>query len=181
MRFRISRSGLGFCFGIALICASCRQQMADQPRYDPYQQSSFFPDSLSARPLPEGVISRTSNEITTPPATTMDLLLEGQQRFNIYCAPCHGYTGEGNGIVTIRGLRRPPPTFHSDRLRAADAAHFYDVIQNGFGAMPPYAYQVQPRDRWAIAAYIRALQQSQWSDIADVPQDERQRLEAEPR
>jgi mono/diheme cytochrome c family protein len=181
MQCKILRSLLGPLCAVTLVCVSCRQQMADQPRYEPYEQSSFFPDSLSARPLPEGVVSRVSLADVVQPPTTMDLLRQGLERFNIYCAPCHGYTGEGDGIVAVRGLRRPPPTFHSDRLRDVDAGHFYDVIENGFGAMPPYAYQVRPHERWAIAAYIRALQLSQWYDVADVPADERRRLEAETR
>src|SRR3954468_18216531 len=110
MRCRIWREAL--MAAAFLFCASCRQQMADQPRYDPYQQSAFFADALSARPLPEGVVSRTSIGVAEQPAMTADLLHRGQERFNIYCVPCHGLTGEGNGMVTVRGLRRPPPTFH---------------------------------------------------------------------
>lgn len=176
MRCRTCPRGAGLLWVASVLCMSCTQQMADQPRYDTYQQSAFFRDSLSARPLPEGVIPRAVEE-SEPPAVTMELLVEGQTRFEIYCAPCHGFTGNGDGIVAIRGLRRPPASFHSDRLRSADAAHFYDVITNGFGAMPPYAYQVPPRDRWAIAAYIRALQLSQWTEVGEVPAEERRRLE----
>jgi len=153
--------------------------MAEQPRYDPYEQSAFFADTLSARPLPLGVVSRTSVDSSVEPEITMDVLRQGQQRFNIYCVPCHGYTGEGNGMVTVRGLRRPPPTFHSERLRSAEPEYFYNVIKDGFGAMPSYAYQVTPDERWAIAAYIKALQFSRWAPVDEVPADERQRLEAE--
>lgn len=180
MRCRTWHSGAGLWCAAAMLCASCTQQMADQPRYDTYRQSAFFANSMSARPLPQGVIPRSGGRDEAPPAITMELLAEGRMRFEIYCAPCHGYTGNGNGIVAIRGLRRPPASFHSENLRNADNAHFYDVMTNGFGAMPSYAYQVAPRDRWAIAAYIRALQLSQWSNIADVPPEERRRLEAEP-
>jgi mono/diheme cytochrome c family protein len=168
MRCRIWREAL--MAAAFLLCASCRQQMADQPRYDPYQQSAFFADSLSARPLPEGVVSRTSIDVVEQPALTAALLHRGQERFNIYCVPCHGLTGEGDGMVSVRGLRRPPPTFHSERLRAVELNYFYDVIQNGFGAMPSYAYQVAPPDRWAIAAYVRALQVSRWTRLEDAPE-----------
>ncbi len=166
---------------MTLAFASCRQRMADQPRYDPYQPSEFFTDMLSSRPLPEGVVSRTSVRRTDEPQLSMDLLKRGQERFNIYCVPCHGYSGDGNGMVTVRGLRRPPPSFHIDRLRNAGSDYFYDVITNGFGAMPSYAYQVTPSDRWAIAGYIRALQLSQWSVIDDVPEAERSRLQSDAR
>lgn len=157
---------------LAVALTSCRQRMADQPREDPYQQSSFFADALSARPLPEGVVSRTSVDSVEPPAMSLDLLHRGRQRFDIYCAPCHGYTGDGNGMVSVRGLRQPPPTFHEERLRAVGLDYFYDVIQNGFGAMPSYAYQVSPKDRWAISAYVRALQVSQWAAADDLPASE---------
>src|SRR5258706_13566616 len=99
--------------------------------------------------MPEGVVSRTAVDSLAPATITMEILDRGRQRFDIYCAPCHGYTGAGDGMVSIRGLRRPPPTFHSDRLRSEPTEHFYDVIQHGFGAMPSYAYPVGPQDRWA--------------------------------
>jgi mono/diheme cytochrome c family protein len=190
MQCRISRKsllhGLGCLaatLGVAALFASCRQEMADQPRYDPYQESAFFGDSLSARPLPPGVVARTAslNRVSTsddfPFEVTGDVLRRGKERFNIFCSPCHGLSGEGDGIVTVRGFRRPPPTFHSERLRNVSPGYLYDVIRNGFGAMPPYAYQVPHPDRWAIAAYIQALQLSQWAPVESVPASELGRLE----
>jgi mono/diheme cytochrome c family protein len=107
------------------------------------------------------------------------LMLRGQQRYNIYCAPCHDYAGTGNGMAAIRGFQRKPPSFHSPELRAAPAGEFFDVMTNGFGAMPPYSSPISVRDRWAIAAYIRALRLSQSAAIGDVPPEERGRLESE--
>jgi mono/diheme cytochrome c family protein len=177
---------------LMLLLPSCRQKMADQPRYDPYEESTFFPDLLSARPLPVGTIPRdfpTRNElqdrgtISGKPADrfpfpiTMDVLQRGRERFDIYCSPCHGFIGVGDGMVARRGFRRPPASFHTDELRAALPGLFFDVITNGFGAMPSYAYQIDVRDRWAIIAYIRALQMSQWAPADVVPPDELQKLE----
>jgi mono/diheme cytochrome c family protein len=177
---------------VFLVLSACRQKMADQPRYDPYDESTFFPDRLSARPLPVGAIPRdfaTQNELLDrgtlngkaadrfPFPVTMDVLHRGRERFDIYCSPCHGYVGLGDGMVARRGFRRLPPSFHTDELRAAPPGQFFDVITNGFGAMPSYAYQVETRDRWAIIAYIRALQASQWAPANAVPPDELQRLE----
>jgi mono/diheme cytochrome c family protein len=176
-----------------VVSAGCRQKMADQPRYDPYDKSTFFADMLSARPLPAGTVSRNTvskNEMMDlgmtngkpadrfPFPVTMDVLNRGRQRYDIYCVPCHGYTGTGDGMAARRGFRRPPASFHADELRNAPPGHFFDVITNGFGAMPSYAYQIDTRDRWAIIAYIRALQLSQWAAPNDVPPDEMQKLEA---
>ena len=180
---------------LLLLCA-CRQQMADQPRYGPLQESTFFPDHRSARPLPIGVIARgfldedehlykgTVNgqlAATFPFKITADVLARGQDRYNIFCTPCHDRVGSGNGMAVRRGFRRGPPSFHIDRLREAPPGHFYDVISNGFGAMNDYAAQIRPRDRWAIVAYIRALQFSQNANIQDVPPQDRQELERLPR
>jgi mono/diheme cytochrome c family protein len=181
---------------LMLLLASCRQQMADQPRYDPYDASTFFSDGLSARPLPVGTIPRdfpTRNELLDrgtingkaadrfPFPITMDVLHRGRERFDIYCSPCHGYIGLGDGMVARRGFRRPPASFHTDELRSAPPGRFFDVITNGFGAMPSYAYQVDTRDRWRIIAYIRALQLSQWAPANTVPADELQKLEQQRR
>jgi len=102
-------------------------------------------------------------------------MARGRERFDIYCSPCHGRTGQGDGMVVQRGYRRPP-SFHQDRLRSAPVGHFFDVITNGFGAMPDYASQVRVEDRWAIIAYLRALQLSEHATVADVPQTERDRI-----
>jgi mono/diheme cytochrome c family protein len=112
-----------------------------------------------------------------PIAVTSELLARGRERFNIFCAPCHSRLGDGQGMVVKRGFRQPP-SFHIDRLRNAPVGHFFDVITNGFGAMPDYAQQVKPRDRWAIIAYIRALQLSQHATLADVPRDKQSELDA---
>lgn len=171
--------------------AACRQDMHDQPKYIPLRPSSFFSDGRSARPLIEGTVARGHlNEDTAyytgkdangklvaefPFAVTKEILLRGQNRFNIYCTPCHDYTGSGNGMVVQRGFRHPP-SYHIDRLRNAPVGHFFDVITNGLGAMQDYAIQLTPADRWAVAAYIRALQYSQEASINDVPAKERAQL-----
>jgi mono/diheme cytochrome c family protein len=179
-----------------LLSAGCAQQMANQPRYDPLQKSDFYPDTMSARPLPAGVISRSyvdkdelletgmvdgkpSDQFPFP--VTKDVLERGRQRYNIFCSPCHDYVGTGKGMAAKRGFKRFPPSFHSETMRADPAGHFFDVITNGFGAMQPYANSIEARDRWAIVAYIRALQLSEWASAGDVPADQRQKLEAEKR
>ena len=166
-----------------VVLTGCRQKMADQPRYDPLEPSAFFPNGQSARPLPPNTVPRgqlradsllytgkeNGADATTFPFTvTLEVLQRGQERFNIYCAPCHDRAGTGHGIVVQRGFM-PPPSFHSDRLRTAPVGHFFDVITNGFGVMPDYRAQIAPRDRWAIVAYIRALQYSQHAPASDVP------------
>lgn len=176
---------------LALLATACYQKMAENPRYDPLEPSSFFADGSSARPLPADTVARghlrddsllftgkVNNEPVDqfPFPITREVLLRGQERFNIYCAPCHGPTGEGDGMVVQRGFSRPP-SYHSDRLRQAPVGHFFDVMTNGFGVMPSYAAQIPVRDRWAIAAYIRALQLSQHATLDDVPPDVRQQLE----
>jgi mono/diheme cytochrome c family protein len=171
--------------------SACRQDMQDQPKYTPLRPSDFFLDGRSARPLPEGTIARGHLKDDTafytgkgpdgkplndfPFAVTKDVILRGEQRFNIYCTPCHDRTGNGNGMIVRRGYRRPP-TYHSDRLRQIPNGYIFDVITNGFGAMPDYSAQVAPRDRWAIVAYIRALQLSQQASVNDVPAEARGQL-----
>ncbi len=178
-----------------LASTACRQDMHDQPKYIPLRPSEFFTDGRSARPLPEGTVARGHlNEDTLfytgkgqdgkpvdtfPFPVTKDVILRGQQRFNIYCTPCHDRTGSGNGMIVRRGYRRPP-TFHSDRLRQVPNGYIYDVITSGFGAMPDYAAQIQPRDRWAIVSYVRALQLSQDASINDVPAEARGQLGPPP-
>ncbi len=165
--------------------------MHDQPKYIPLRESEFFGDARSARPLVQGVVARgqlhadallytgkVNGADTTefPFPIDANVLARGRERFNVYCSPCHGRTGLGNGMVVQRGFRRPP-SFHDQRLRDAAVGHFFDVITNGFGAMPDYAAQVRVTDRWAIAAYIRALQLSEHASLADVPAAERGRLQ----
>ena len=176
---------------LAAALCGCRQDMHDQPKYIPLRPSDFFGDGRSARPLIEGTVARghlnddaafytgkgpDNKPLNTFPfPVTKDAILRGQQRFNIYCTPCHDRTGSGKGMVVRRGYRQPP-SFHSDRLRQIQNGYIYDVITNGFGAMSDYAAQIEPRDRWAIVAYIRALQLSQQASINDVPPDARGQL-----
>jgi mono/diheme cytochrome c family protein len=173
-----------------LLTTGCRQDMHDQPKYQPLERSAFFEDGRSSRPLIAGTIAQgqlradellyTGKSGDKPAAVfpfpiTKEVLERGQQRFNIYCSPCHDRMGTGLGMVVRRGLRQPP-SYHIQRLRESPVGYFYDVITNGFGAMPDYATQIQPRDRWAIVAYIRVLQRSQNATLADVPADKRAEL-----
>jgi mono/diheme cytochrome c family protein len=176
---------------VTLACLGCRQDMHDQPRYKPFAKSDFFPDQQrSARPRVPGTVARgqlredatldtgkvgTAFVPAVPLPIDLPLLQRGEQRYRIYCAPCHGQVGRGDGMIVKRGYR-PPPSLHIDRLRAEPAGYHFDVITNGFGAMPDYAAQVGVKDRWAIVAYVRALQLSQHASVADVPADRRAEL-----
>jgi Cytochrome C oxidase, cbb3-type, subunit III len=172
------------------ILAGCGQNMRDQSKLEPFEASAFFPDGQSERPLADGVVARGqlhddellySGKIggelsdTFPFTVTTALLSRGQLRFNIYCAPCHGGLGDGEGMIVQRGFTQPP-SFHDERLRQAPAGHFFDVITNGFGSMYSYASRIAPEDRWAIIAYIRALQLSQHATLDDLPPDQRGQL-----
>ncbi len=182
---------------MAVFASSCQrvgpdfQQMSIQPKYDPLEPSDFFADGMAARPRVAGTVAR--GEVTQngfletgkiggadgdgfPFPITAAIVNRGQERFNIYCSECHGRLADGNGMIPSRGFRRPP-SFHTDTLRNARTGHFIDVMTNGFGAMPPYADQVPVRDRWAIVAYIRALQLSQNATEADVPPANRAELD----
>jgi mono/diheme cytochrome c family protein len=182
------------CAG-ALSLAGCRQDMHDQPRYKPLAKSAFFGDERSARPLVADTVARghlkddpllytgklgTDFADAFPFPVDAKLLARGQERFQIYCTPCHGQLGRGDGMVWRRGLKNKPPSFHEDRLRQKPAGYFFDVISNGFGAMQDYAAQVTVEDRWKIVAYIRALQLSQNARVEDVPEDKRAPLSAPP-
>ena len=169
---------------LALVLVSgCRQDMHNQPKYKPLRGSALFANGSSARPIIEGTVARgtlQSDEafftgkdggtaVTELPFPVDAAVLDrGEERYNIYCAPCHDRTGGGRGMVVQRGYRQPP-SFHVERLRAVQVGYFFDVITNGFGAMPDYRAQMTPRDRWAVIAYIRALQLSQHAAAADVP------------
>ncbi|HEY1603112.1 MAG TPA: cytochrome c [Pirellulales bacterium] len=185
------RRWFGTLAGCCVALVGCRQEMADQPRYESLEPSTFFADGASARQLVQGTVARGHKRIDRhlyegrvdgewasefPFAVTHDVLERGQQRFNIFCAPCHDRTGSGQGIVVERGYPRPPD-FTIGRLRDAPVGHFFDVITNGYRLMPPYAAQVPPRDRWAIVGYIRALQLSRHATLDDVPTNERARLQ----
>jgi cytochrome c553 len=178
---------------VALVSSGCRRDMFSQPSEKPLERSSFFRDNqMASRPLPAHTVARGqldedeayySGKIGTnlvtefPMPVTREVLLRGQERFNIYCAPCHGRTGEGNGMIPQRGYPAPP-SYHIDRLRTAPVGHLYDVITRGYGVMYSYASRVEPEDRWAIVAYIRALQLSRNAKISDVPESQRAQLEA---
>ena len=177
--------------GIAGGLAGCRQDMHDQPKYIPLRATSFFDDGRSARPIPAGTVARGHLDAdiafytgkgpdgkyvdTFPFPITKEVLLRGQQRYNIYCTPCHDRLGTGNGMVVRRGFRHPP-SYHIDRLRQAPNGYIFDVITNGFGAMQDYSAQVEPADRWAIIAYERVLQLSQNATLNDVPPADRTQL-----
>lgn len=191
-RFRLRESLVACCFAAGLFAAGCRQDMHDQPKFKPYAKSDFFADQRSARPLVDGTIARGQLHADTllytgkadgrpadvfPFTITADIMERGHERFDIFCSPCHGRTGTGDGMIVRRGYRRPP-TFHQDRLRQAAPGYAFDVITNGFGAMPDYAQQVPVRDRWAIVAYVKALQRSQHATIGDVPAGARAGLDA---
>ena len=171
----------------AVALAGCRQDMHYAPSYDPLQQTDFFPDGAASRALVANTVARGqlredehlyTGRVGGQPATefpfpvTAEVMARGQERFNVYCAPCHGRTGEGNGMIVQRGFRAPP-SYHEERLRNTPVGYFFDVMTNGFGAMQDYAAQVSVTDRWAIAAYIRALQLSRRATVADVPPDRR--------
>jgi mono/diheme cytochrome c family protein len=175
-----------------LLSSACRQKMSNQPKYDPLEPSDFFSDGMSARPRIPGTVARGELAIdgflatgkignadgdSFPFPITADVMNRGQERFNIYCSPCHGRGGDGNGMIPSRGLRHPP-SFHTDALRNAKTGHFFDVMTNGFGAMPTYAPQIPVNDRWAIIAYIRALQLSRNGTINDLPPAQRAQLTA---
>lgn len=181
---------------LVLVAAGCgRDDMADQPRYDPLGQSEFFSNGMTSRPIPPGTVARGQMQADAllvtgkidgkpaeafPMAVDLQVIQRGRERYNIYCSVCHGETGDGNGMIVQRGFTRPP-SFHIDRLRDAPAGHYVDVITNGWGAMFSYNDRVKPHDRWAIAAYIRALQLSQHADAALLPPGQRTKLEDLPR
>jgi mono/diheme cytochrome c family protein len=153
---------------ICLMLGACGD-MADQPK-----QKAYWPE-VGPAAIPTGTVEYQDRPPAAPPVT-MALLQRGQERFRIYCTPCHSELGDGQGMIVARGFP-PPPSYHLDRLRQAPVQHFYDVITNGHGAMYSFAARVTPADRWAIAAYIRALQRSQNASVADVPADRRGALQ----
>jgi mono/diheme cytochrome c family protein len=169
---------------------ACRQDMHDAPRYEPLEASTFFADGRASRLPVANTIARGQLREDSllyegkidgqladqfPMAVTADVMARGQERFNVFCSPCHGRTGQGNGMIVQRGFRAPP-SYHEDRLRNAPVGYFFDVMTHGFGAMQDYSAQVPVADRWAIAAYIRALQYSQNATMDDVPADQRASL-----
>jgi mono/diheme cytochrome c family protein len=183
------RVGAALCW---LILGGCdeaiRQDMANQPKNRPESPSDFFADGRSVRPLIENTVARGAIDDDVynvpkdfagfPPAVKVNekLLQRGEDRYRIFCTPCHGLQGNGEGMIAARGMKHPP-SYHIDRLRQAPNGYFYDVITNGFGAMYSYSERIPPADRWAIIAYVRALQLSRNAKAGDLPADLRQKLD----
>jgi hypothetical protein len=186
-----------FLLGAGLMITGCDLvplHMRDQPKYEPLEPSTFFDDGMASRPLPPDTVPRGEwglikmnegfytgqvngefvEEIPIP--VTREVLERGQERFNIFCSPCHSRVGDGQGMIVQRGFPQPP-SYHIERLRQQPDGYFYDVITNGFGVMYSYDARIPPADRWAIVAYIRALQLSQNAPLDAVPEDQRQELE----
>ena len=176
---------------ITLPGCELRQAMYDQPRYEALEASPFFEDGLSARAPIEGTVARgqlqlddhyyrgtVNGEIATkmPIAVTRKVLERGKQRYDIFCAPCHDRTGTGNGMIVKRGLKQPP-SYHEERLREAPIGYFFDVMTNGFGSMYSYSSRIPVDDRWAIAAYVRALQYSQSASFDELPPEDKAQLQ----
>ncbi len=179
----------GIC-ALTLLTGACRRDMQDQPKYKPLQGSDFFSDGRSARPIPEGAIAvddpvagdviHTGHTNGTwsaviPVPVDRALLERGRERFDIFCSPCHSRLGDGNGMVAQRGVKQPA-NLHSDRVRREPPGYLFDVITNGFGGMGDYGDQIPVPDRWAIVAYIEALQLSEAATVADVPPEARDKL-----
>jgi hypothetical protein len=179
----------GLC--VFVVSVACRQDMHDQPKLKPLAKSDFYADRRGSRPQVEGTIARgqlvddsafytgkVDGQLTSelPVKLSPELLATGRTRFDTFCAPCHGRIGNGNGMVVQRGFKKPN-SFHIDRIRQMPVGHFFDAMTNGFGAMADYRAQVPVADRWAIAAYVRALQLSQNARLPDVPESERAALQ----
>jgi len=192
MKRHLKQRGIAFLAGLTIVSmlAACRRDMQVQPKYVSLSPSSFSVDGRSARPIPAHTIARghlNDNDAfhtgavngvfldTIPMAITRATLERGQQRFDIFCTPCHGPLGDGDGMVARRGFK-VPANFHTDRLRHAPPGYLFQVISNGYGAMPDYGTQIHVADRWSIIAYLRALQLSQDATVADVPSQNRKKL-----
>jgi len=187
---KLSRTLVCLCAfaGLFLLsgCEYLRQDMANQPKNKALSPSDFFADGRSERPLIENTVPRGSlvnDEFALPKDSNnfplpvnLETLQRGEERYKIFCSPCHGLQGDGNGMVALRGVKHPP-SFHIDRLRNSPTGYYYDVITNGFGVMYSYNAQIPPRDRWLIIAYIRALQLSRNAHAADLPADLREKVD----
>ena len=192
----IAKRRLAALLGAALLligAAGCelRQAMYDQEKYEPLEASAFFADGMSFRAQVDGTVARGQLMLdehfyqgkiqgqlaeTLPVAVDRQLLERGQERYNIFCAPCHDQTGAGNGMIVQRGLKQPL-TFHQQRLREVPVGHFYDVMTNGFGVMYSYASRISVADRWAIVAYIKVLQLSQNLEFDQLPAEDQRQLQ----
>ncbi len=168
--------------GLALVLSSCGLNMYDQPKAEVLEVAPYNRELPSMRLLPEGTVSRNRGPVAEsyytglvdgglatdlPFPVTLEVLERGQERYNIYCSPCHNFSGDGLGVIVQKGMVQPT-SFHAERLRAAPVGYYYNAITNGFGRMYPYAARVPPEDRWAISAYIKALQLSQYASQTDV-------------
>jgi mono/diheme cytochrome c family protein len=187
---RLRRGWIACLLAAALLpgCEKVVRNMYEQPKYKPLDAAALWPDGQSARPLEAGVVVRSAGAIAAsssgrlgeqetpaqgePSLVTLDRLRRGRERYDIYCAPCHSVSGDGDGMVIRRGFPAPR-TLHSERMRSAPDSYLYDVITDGYGVMYPFADRIAPEDRWAIVAYLRALQLSQHARMDDVPQGER--------
>ena len=183
-----SRIILGLCAAmLSVLAGGCqiRQDMADQPKNRPLSPSPFFDDGRSERPLIENTVARGSiadedlfvpkESNAFPLSLTPELLHRGQERYRIFCSPCHGIQGDGNGMISMRGMKHPP-SFHDPRLRQVPNGYVFDEMTNGFGGLLSYSAQVPPADRWAIIAYVRALQFSRYAPVSELPPDVRAKL-----
>jgi mono/diheme cytochrome c family protein len=193
-RLRLVAVCAGGLFWLALFSA-CQKDMYDQPRYDPLEPSEIFADGKSARHPPKGTLARDDARadraywsgvdpaggfVTEPPTGAgRDQIERGKERFGVHCTPCHGITGDGNGMIVQRGFKRAA-SFHTDRLRSQPVGYFVDVMTNGFGVMPSYSDRLVPADRWAIAVYIQVLQLSQNVSLADLPPEDVAKVESAP-
>ncbi len=189
---RTARASVAAAMLVALAgAAGCRQDMHDTPRYEPLQQSDIYADKRSARPIIEGTVARgflKDDDVfftgmqcgapveKIPMPLTEAVVVRGRERYEVFCAPCHGVAGDGDGMIVKRGYKQPT-SYHDPRLRNERAGYFFDVMTRGFGQMPDYAAQVSPKDRWAIVAYIRALQLSQHASVGDLTPEEKARLD----
>lgn len=176
---------LRLCFGLglgtALFAVACHpgdiDPMDRQPKLLPYATSDVFPDGRAMRAPPPGTIPRERDVAEAQPEITPALLTLGRARFDVVCAPCHGIAGDGDSVVAGKMELRPPPSLHEDRIRALDAATIYAVVSEGYGLMPRLSLHLAPRERWAVIAYVRALQLSQRLPLADAPEATRKQLE----
>lgn len=179
---------------LAAFTSACAGNHRDQPYYEAQEPSEFFEDGKASRPFVPNTIAQgdarsdtqmytgkqNGKDVTTFPFPVTKAVLErGQQQYNAHCVPCHGFDGEGDGMIVRRGYSKPP-SYHEEQQRNQPHGHYFDVITNGWGAMPSYANQVYPRDRWAIIAYIRALQLSQNADVRTLPAEDRELVENPP-
>jgi mono/diheme cytochrome c family protein len=191
-RLALKARTAGLAAMLAVTATACRQDMHDAPKLEPLEKSEFFQDGRASRQLLANTIARgklkedkllfagrdgDAISETFPFPVTEGVVARGRERFNIYCSPCHAQTGEGNGMIVQRGYKQPP-SFHEERLRVMPAGYFFQVMTNGYLTMPSYSLQVSPEDRWAIAAYVKALQLSRNVSASELSADERAKVDS---